>query len=220
MSGPGDLQTGDTAVYNPATTDIISRAYRILGVINEDETPSAGMTADGMDNLNAMIKELMATGIHLWTVEEAILFFQQYQGRYLLYQNGPSFCCDAYAWGLSSLGQNAPQGATSITLSGQYGYYPTVPPAIGTTRRADNARPRTRRASAYLGRSWPGSARASRTRSTTPMSSSTRRGNRFTSFTATLTRPTSFLRGTESLSSSTLDWRRLATALPRLPSES
>lgn len=131
MSSPANPQTSGTYTYNPVAKKIITRAYRILAVINEDEEPTNGMLQTGMDTLSSMMKEWMASGIHVWTNEEAILFTQQYQARYLLYSGSPDHCCDANSWGLGSLGSNAATGATSITLSGNYGAWPPILPAKG-----------------------------------------------------------------------------------------
>lgn len=75
--------SGDTS-FNPAAVEIITAAYQILGLINEDEVPTAGQYKVGLYTLNSMTKEWEADGIHVWTEEEGIIFLQQYQRRYLL----------------------------------------------------------------------------------------------------------------------------------------
>jgi hypothetical protein len=122
MSGPADLTTSGDYEYDAPGTDIIQRAYQIVGQINEDETPTAGMYKTAIDTLNAMVKELMATGIHVWTEEEAMLFVQQYQPRYQISIDSAEHVVAAELWQLGTLGPNAPAAATSVTLSGQVGY--------------------------------------------------------------------------------------------------
>lgn len=116
MSGPGSLTTSGTYTYNQAATEIITDAYRIIGVINETEDPTPGMFRTGMIALNSMVKELEATGIHVWTEEEAILFLQQNQYRYLLGGTNADHCTDAFDYALSTLSSNAAAAATSVVL--------------------------------------------------------------------------------------------------------
>lgn len=125
MSGPGNLVPSGTSSYNPTASKIITRAFRIMGVINDEEIPNASQFEDGLDTLQAMMKELEATGIHVWTEEEAILFLQQNQVRYLLgsppNNATPDHCADANAWILQQLGQSAGIGATSVVLNSAEG---------------------------------------------------------------------------------------------------
>lgn len=101
---------------------MITSAYRKLGVIAEDETPTAGMYQDALFAGNALIKEWMALGIHVWTEEEAILFFQAGQYRYLLGGtgvggSGPDNCCDANAWVPMQVAAPVSGGNTTVTVS-------------------------------------------------------------------------------------------------------
>lgn len=101
-------------------------AYRIIGVIAEDETPTAGMIQDALMAGNSMIKEWVASGIHIWTTQEAILFLQMGQYRYLLGTGTtpatPSYCCDAFSYSASQLSANASQAATNLTLQSVTGF--------------------------------------------------------------------------------------------------
>ena len=121
------MTTSGTSAFNPAATAIVSMALRKLNVIAEDETPTAGQYADTVLAMNAMIKEWMATGIHVWTEEEAILFFQQGQARYLLGGTGtggtgPDNCCDANSWVSMQVAAPIGAGATSVTVNSTTGY--------------------------------------------------------------------------------------------------
>lgn len=105
---------------------IISSMYRKIGAIGEDETPTAGMTADAIFAFAAMIKAWATTGIHIWTTQEAILFLQQNQSRYLLgtgtSPSPPSFCCDAFAYSLSQLSSSAASGAGAVSVMSATGF--------------------------------------------------------------------------------------------------
>lgn len=101
---------------------MITAMYRKIGVIAEDETPTAGMYEDALFAGNALIKEWMALGIHVWTEEEAILFFQAGQQRYLLGGTGtggtgPDNCCDANSWVPMQVALPVSAGVTSVTVT-------------------------------------------------------------------------------------------------------
>lgn len=124
MSGAGtNPNVATTALYNPTATEIITTAYRIAGIINEDETPTAGMFREAMTALNSMLKQLEQTGLHVWTQEEAILFLQPLQARYLLGGTStPDHCCDANLYTLGTLASSVAAGATSVTLEDSDGF--------------------------------------------------------------------------------------------------
>lgn len=115
------MTTSGQSSFNPAVTNIINMAYRKLGAIAEDETPTAGMYTDAAFALNAMVKEWMATGIHVWTEEEAILFFQKGQRRYLLGGTTNDNCCDANSYALMQLTSAAVAGDTVLNVDATVG---------------------------------------------------------------------------------------------------
>lgn len=85
------MTTSGTYTFNYNRDQIIRAAYRKIGAIRAGEIPSAQMTQDGADALNAMVKEWEASGIHLWTEKEGYLFLQPNQIRY---QIGPGELID------------------------------------------------------------------------------------------------------------------------------
>lgn len=110
------MTVSGTTDFNPAFIYIVTSAYRKLGVINENEEPTAGMMEDANYALNSLVKEWMATGLHVWTEEEGILFVQPGQVRYLIGGNVLTNTSDAYAYVLGELTTTAVQGATSLTV--------------------------------------------------------------------------------------------------------
>lgn len=123
MSSAREPNVSSNPLYNPIETALITTAYQIIGVINEDETPTAGQFKIADVALNSMMKELEATGIHVWTEEEGILFLQPGQARYLL--GGavtPDHACDANSYAISTLAQSVNAGATSIPLVDALGF--------------------------------------------------------------------------------------------------
>jgi hypothetical protein len=116
------MTTSGTSAWNASITSMLTAMYRKLGAIAEDETPTAGMYNDALFAGNAMIKEWMALGIHVWTEEEAILFFQAGQNRYLLGGagtggTGPDNCCDAYSWVPMQVALPVSGGDTTVTVT-------------------------------------------------------------------------------------------------------
>ena len=116
------MTTTGTSNFNPSITQMITAMYRKIGAIAEDETPTSGMYNDALFAGNALIKEWMALGIHVWTEEEAILFFQQGQPQYLLGGigtggSGPDNCCDASAYVLMQVASPVSGGDTTVTVN-------------------------------------------------------------------------------------------------------
>jgi len=110
------MAVSGVTTYSPAATFIITAAFRKLGVIQEGETPNANMQSQATAALNSMVKEWQASGIHVWTEEEAVLFLQPSQARYVISPTMTDHCCDAYEAVYQTLAVNASSGATTVTL--------------------------------------------------------------------------------------------------------
>lgn len=115
------MSTSGDSTFNPAVTFIITQMLRKLGAIQEDETPTSAMYEDGVFMLNAYVMALQMTGLHVWTEEEAILFPQIGQVRYIFSSTSTDHVCDAYSYFQSQLAQPAAQGATSLVLQAPLG---------------------------------------------------------------------------------------------------
>lgn len=76
------MSTSGTSVWTAQRNDILRQAALLLGIIAARETLKSEDEADLAFNLNAMVKTLQATGIHLWTVAEATLFLNPGQTVY------------------------------------------------------------------------------------------------------------------------------------------
>ena len=129
MSGPGNIVPSGQYAMSPAATSVIRLAFRCMGTINEDEVPTQGMYQDGIDSLNALVTEWQATGIHIWTEAEGILFLQQNQTRYTISTTTTDHWADAYGYAASTLASTAVAGATSITVESPG--LTTVPFSVG-----------------------------------------------------------------------------------------
>lgn len=107
---------------NPVLTSLIVSTFLKMGVINENESPTAGMFSDGKRTANALLKEWYATGIHVWTEEEAVLFLQQNQVRYLLGDDSADHCADAFSYAQTSLSSAAAASSSSFVVDSAAGF--------------------------------------------------------------------------------------------------
>lgn len=99
---------------------MIAQSLRQLGVIAEDENPTAEMYATAIFQLNAIVAAAQAIGAHVWTEEEAILFIQPGQPKYII--GGPNTALnantsDADSWLELTLTAPAAGGAASIQVN-------------------------------------------------------------------------------------------------------
>ncbi len=109
-----------TASWNPTITQLIAEMYRDLDIIADDEEPTAAQYNTALFKASSMVKSLQATGIHVWTEEEAILFLQPYQARYTLGSSTTAdnaHCCDADRWTQTSLSASLSAAATVIPVT-------------------------------------------------------------------------------------------------------
>jgi hypothetical protein len=95
-----------------------------LGVIAEDETPTADMYTTSIFQLNAIVTAAQAIGLHVWTEEEGILFLQggangaAGQVRYEIGGPGVSAnTADANQWVQLTLTATLPAGVTALTVA-------------------------------------------------------------------------------------------------------
>lgn len=102
--------------FNPVVGQIIQSALRKIGTIDEDGTPTDAQYEDGIFMLNGMIKAWAASGIHVWTEQESILFMQPAQVEYQIGDSSPDHVA---AWDdttVTYLYSSALAGATTITV--------------------------------------------------------------------------------------------------------
>lgn len=111
------MAVASSSAFNPAATQLLTAIFRILGVINEDEIPSAGMYANGMFVLNGMMKAMEADGIHIWTEEEGIIFLQKGQRTYLLGGTTTDKACNAMDWIQTTMAQSAATATLAMVVT-------------------------------------------------------------------------------------------------------
>lgn len=113
------MTTSGSYTWNPAVTDLIKAMYRDLDVINETEEPSGDQYQAALFKLNGMVKAMEATGIHVWTEEEAILFLQTGVAKYVIAPpgGGGAQCVDADMWLQLQVAQNVLAGTNQLPLT-------------------------------------------------------------------------------------------------------
>lgn len=109
------MTTSGSSNWTQTRDQIIKRALRQCQVIASGETPTADAMADAVTAMNALIKQWNATGIHLWTETEAILFLVAGQNKYMLGPDSTEHVSQDYAQ--VSLSATALAAATSITVT-------------------------------------------------------------------------------------------------------
>lgn len=114
------MATSGTSNFNYTRDQIIKAALRKLGVINSSETPSPQLITDCSDQLNILVKALNATGLHIWTEEEATIFLQPGQVSYTLGGTTPDNATGNYT--ATTLANSAASGATSISVASATGF--------------------------------------------------------------------------------------------------
>lgn len=116
------MTTSGTATFQPNRNQIIIRAGRQVGAWASGETPSAQEVQDWSDALNALVKGWDATGLHLWTENEGVLFPVPGQIRYQLGPTSTDTACNAVGMQQASLSTTGATGATSLGVSSNAGF--------------------------------------------------------------------------------------------------
>jgi hypothetical protein len=78
------MTTSGTTTLSRNRDQIIASALRKINAFEQGETPDSAAVNEASDALNAMVKHWQASGIEIWTTEEAILFPVAEQYRYTI----------------------------------------------------------------------------------------------------------------------------------------
>lgn len=111
------MTTSGTATFNRTRNEIISAAARKIGAIRAGETPGHQVVLDFAEALNALVKRWQASGLHLWTVEEATLFLQVAQTEYSIGSTSTDHCTQSYVATTLSGAEAAGQTTLSVTAT-------------------------------------------------------------------------------------------------------
>jgi hypothetical protein len=108
------MSTSGTTTFSLNRNELITAALRKIGAFESGETPDAESINDASDALNVMVKHWQATGIHIWRTEEAILFPQLDQVRYVLGSTSTDHATESYVE--TALTSAAADGASTVVL--------------------------------------------------------------------------------------------------------
>ena len=106
------MATSGSTDFNQTGGDIVTRALREIGAISKGEAPDADEMADGMEALNAMVKQWQIEGINLWKQEDLILWLVKGTTKYTIGTGGDHA---ATTWVRTTL--SAAAAATDGTLT-------------------------------------------------------------------------------------------------------
>lgn len=115
------MATSGTSSFNATRDQIILAALRKLQAISATETAvNPTLITNCAFQLNAMVKSLNATGLHIWTEEEATIFLQPGQASYSI--GGTTTDNAASSYTATTLSAAAVSGATSISVTSATGF--------------------------------------------------------------------------------------------------
>lgn len=120
------MTTSSSYNFSQNRDQIIKSAGRKIGAWAAGETPDSQTLNDFSDALNAMVKEWEASGIHVWTETEAILFLEPDQQQYMLGSGSDNVTQIELSSGVTyqqtTLSASAITAATTITVDSITGF--------------------------------------------------------------------------------------------------
>lgn len=115
------MATSGVSTFNATRDQIILAALRKLQAISATETAvNPTLITNCAFQLNAMVKSLNATGLHIWTEEEATIFLQPGQVSYTLGGTTTDNATGSYT--ATTLSAAASSGATSVSVASATGF--------------------------------------------------------------------------------------------------
>jgi hypothetical protein len=115
------MATSGVSSFNATRDQIILASLRKLQAISATETSvNPTLITNCAFQLNALVKSLNATGLHIWTEEEATVFLQPSQISYRLGGTTTDNATGAYT--ATTLASSAASGATSISVTSAIGF--------------------------------------------------------------------------------------------------
>jgi len=110
------MATSGSVDFSRNRDQIISRALRIMNVIEAGETPTAETTNNCAEALEAMVKAWQADGYHLWTTKEVVLHLTKGQLSYNLGSSSTDHATLEDDAKKTELASAASSGASTITV--------------------------------------------------------------------------------------------------------
>lgn len=116
------MTTSGQTNYSPQAVKIFTDAMIDLAVINEDEALTPAQLQACFRKANGLIKNWEATGLHVWTEQEGILFLQKGQTRYLLGGASTDHFADAFGYQLTTTSANVAAAGAAVPLASTAGF--------------------------------------------------------------------------------------------------
>lgn len=113
------MAVSGTNTFNLVTSQIITKALRILGVASSNRNPTAADMQSGIDTLNIMLKSWKNAGTYLWKTNQATLFLVNGQNSYKL-DGSTANATDTYSE--TAINGNVISGASSIIVDDATGF--------------------------------------------------------------------------------------------------
>lgn len=102
--------------FEPTIEQLATMVLLDIGAIQQGDTPAARLVQDIFNRAQMKLTEWQALQMHVWTEEEAIMFLQSGQYRYLLGGTTPWHCVPAFAWTLMQIATAQNAGSTSLPV--------------------------------------------------------------------------------------------------------
>lgn len=109
------MATSGSVNFSHTRNEIVTAAFKKLGVISFGEEPDAAQMQDGVDELNRLVKAWQADDIHLWAYGEGVLFFENAKVEYNLGATGDR-AANVKNFVQTALSAAASSGASTITV--------------------------------------------------------------------------------------------------------
>ena len=114
------MATSGSVDFSVSRDTIITRAWQLLGVVEEGGTATANQITDGTSWLNLMVKNWQIDGLHLWSLEHIVLFPVKAQRKYS-FGTSPSRMCKDQELIQTELNGSHASGATTLTVDSTTG---------------------------------------------------------------------------------------------------
>lgn len=111
------MTTSGTSTFNYTRDQIINSAARKIGAIAAGEALGSNALTDFSDQLNIMVKGWDASGLHIWTEEEATLFIQPNQVQYTIGGSTTDNAALTTFFSTTVAGSGAPTGASTVQVA-------------------------------------------------------------------------------------------------------
>ena len=110
------MSTSGSTDFSVNRNSILQEAFELGGIVRSGQALTAAQVVKGSRVLNAMVKAWMASGIHIWTVSEAVLIPQASQIQYALGSASTDHACLKSDYVETALAADAASGATALSV--------------------------------------------------------------------------------------------------------